>query len=187
MNSTILKTYRLADDATLADGLNWYADSRRIIRSDARRYKLPVATVAAVYAATSIRMNWQGNVTMARRWLAGDAAGLPAVKSRCYKLMELKPRSRYAAERILIGSAETPPEKIVNFYHNLLGDTNRVTVDGWAMVAAGYAVDFKSALVPKGPKYNRIVEEYREAAAYLNISPSELQAITWIVVRGKAR
>jgi len=71
--------------------------------------------------------------------------------------------------------------KVNNFYQNLLGNKNAITLDTWMARHYKHAKSFLSI-----GDYKRISKLIIRHAKRLELAPSELQAILWINVREKA-
>ena len=203
MMAAIRANYHAADAAMAADGLAWYTDAERLIAADAAEYGLPHSTVAAVYAACSINASWAANRTIARRWLqyatgrAERPSGLETVAVRCDAAVAERPESFEDAWSIVLQGGDARGSKVASFVANFHGRTDFVTVDRWAMVGAGLATAEpngkgrmtpceRHSKAPKGVKYDRIAQAYRDVAAELGIAPRDLQAVVWCHVRGAA-
>ena len=204
MAESIRSAYRSADADALAGGLSWYTDATDMIRDDADAYGLPFSTVAAIYSACSINATWAANVTIARKWLAyatGKAVrpgGLSTVIVRAEAAVSSRPETFEDAWSVVLQGADERGSKVASFVSNFHGRTDYVTIDRWAMVGAGCAATIphprkrdtvatcKHANAPKGLKYARIADAYRDVAAELGIAPRELQAAVWVAVRGSA-
>lgn len=79
--------------------------------------------------------------------------------------------------------AQVTGPKVSSFYANLCGDLQRVTIDVWAARVAGVADSDMSHL--DGNRYAHLERAYQVVAKDIGFAPAELQAICWIVVRGK--
>jgi hypothetical protein len=73
-------------------------------------------------------------------------------------------------------------KKTRSFARNITGDVHAVTVDVWAARIAGVTED-QLKLVGV---YEAVAHCYRLAAKRAGIDPQQMQAITWIVIRGSA-
>ncbi len=73
--------------------------------------------------------------------------------------------------------------KVTRFYANLCGDYQRVTCDTWAATAAGIPASMHTHIDRN--RYVHLELAYQRVSAELGFLPAELQAICWIVVRGK--
>jgi hypothetical protein len=70
------------------------------------------------------------------------------------------------------------------FAANLLGDTEAVTVDVWAIrTALGHTV--RGDEVKYAGVYDAIADAYRAAALVLGVSAPSVQAVCWVVERGR--
>jgi hypothetical protein len=69
------------------------------------------------------------------------------------------------------------------FARAIAGDPNAVVVDVWMCRAAGLGKD-----APNATEYRAIADAIRSIAATrtVNMAPATLQALLWIIVRGKA-
>ena len=73
--------------------------------------------------------------------------------------------------------------KIKNIARNLCGDTEAVTIDIWAgRVALPDHPELEKAMGRAGV-YDGLAEAYRIASSRVGVSPSTIQATTWIVAR----
>jgi hypothetical protein len=175
----IVATFERATDAMLADGADWYPAMFRIMREHAALTSLSVAQCAAIYAATSINTPWARNLALAAQAIAegGLHAGtLTMVRNKVNAIIN-------GADIDATLSADADNLKLKSFARNLSGDYDTVTVDRWAhrVATAGMRSD-----VPSGDRYRRIADAYRVAARMCNVDPATMQAVTWVVQRGKA-
>ena len=75
-------------------------------------------------------------------------------------------------ERIKTGVELSGP-KVTNFYKNLTGDWNAVTVDSWVARYFGYS----DKLTPK--QYQKCVHRIKRIARYHKVKPCQVQATAW--------
>ena len=68
------------------------------------------------------------------------------------------------------------------FAANIIGDDHAVTVDVWAARIAGIT---EEQLARVGV-YEAVAHGYRLAAKRAGITPAQMQATTWVVIRGSA-
>lgn len=208
MRDAIRRNYNAARGTDAArDGLAWYTDAERVIADDAAEYGLPHSTVATVYAVCSVDATWAANRTFARKWLdyatgRKPSANRPALRygfvtDRAEQATTERPETFEHAFGIALGKADARGSKIGSFVANFHGLEEYVTVDRWAMVGAGLATAEHNAKgrltpcaahskAPKGVKYDRIADAYRDVAAEFGIAPRDLQAVVWVAVRGSA-
>jgi len=170
--SNILAAYNAATEEQKIKGKEWYADAHALAVELAHG---DVVKGAGVIAALSANKSWSENVRLARR---AFAEGVPSGHTSA---------NLFKAERILKGDdpADVLPmgAKTGNFYMSILdpSDPYPVTVDRHAHdIAVGRTFgDADRGLSSKG-RYEAIADAYRRAGKRLGITPSELQAITWV-------
>jgi len=168
----IINAYVNATEAQKLKGRQWYpvAHDLATLLADGDTRK-----GAGVIAALSANKSWSENTKIATRALgSGKATG--HVRDALTK-----------ATRILNGADPTDVlpmgAKTGNFYRCILdpSDPEPVCVDRHAHdVAVGKAYgDAERGLSAKG-RYAALAQCYRDAAKMLGMTPSELQAITWV-------
>lgn len=171
----ITALYRQATPEQLADGLDWYQDAHSLaLALDPAN----VERAAGVIAALSPRVHWNINVKLAVRAYADGQA------SKCM------PMSANKANAILGGAdvAKTlKGPKTVAFAQVIADptDPHAVVIDRHAMsVAIGRCAtdDDYTVLGLKGV-YEQFADAYRRAARIIGVSPSQVQAVTWVVWR----
>lgn len=173
MRANIRKQYRAANENQRRAGLEWYTEGEAFVTALALQSGHTREQIAAVVAHLSPRQSWVRNKAMATELVTtGQTKGLGACISR----------ARTALDSVDPLSTLKGP-KTRSFGLNLLGRYETVTVDVWAYRAA----------VPTGNVENMGAREYREIAQayidvanYFGITPAQLQAIVWVVIRGKA-
>lgn len=173
----VLRVYEAATDEQVREGLDWYHNAHGFAASldgDARR-------AAGVIAALSPRVSWARNAELAARVYAeGRASGTLG-------------RSCRAAEAILAG---VDPLDVLNgpkvraFFLLIANpDDNRtVCIDRHAIdVAVGARLEERDrvALFPLDRRglYEKFSRCYRRAAKHLGVTPSKVQAATWVAWR----
>ena len=174
----IRDTVARATPADWSDGIDWYRTAHATACDIANVYGMDTDTAARIIAVLSPRKRWsenvQGAVAVARAW-ARDA-GIPDL-----------PGFFRANVRKAWDIANGDPDalkgpKVTRFYQNIMGDDSHVTLDVWAMRAAG-----SDDIAPRGKAhYAEIAQAYVTVAHEHGIPASALQAIAWTVVRGKA-
>lgn len=176
----IIATLMEATEVEIEAGKRWYLDANEL--SWTLQGPGGVAMAAGVIAALSPKMPWGRNKELAVRAFAdGHASGTLGHSVRC-------------ANRILGG--EDPldvlkGDKVRNFYLSIMGGTHSVTIDRHALeVYLG-----KRFLDADRPRVGKRL--YREASeAYIaaaddsvardhDLTPVQVQAITWLVWRRK--
>lgn len=172
ITSIALAAFR--DESKALHALNWYDYAGRFCADLDKDHALPQGTAAGVVAALSPLNTWESQVRFTpeiiRKGLAGEwipGAGFTSNKEK--------------AIRILCG--EKPlnvlgGDKVRNFYRNLTGDWEAVTIDRHAVNVAGWtgpAWDKR----PDNKHYHRIAFAFKSAAQSLGLAPAECQALTW--------
>ena len=161
------------------EGIRWYRDNRRMIRSVAAAHGLTRSTVAAVFAAYSINTSWKANVTVANRsivaWLAGQTLrGMDTPVALATAALDS------GNGDIILNMIGPDARKVRTFYGAFMGRSAvKPVIDRWAnYIATG------SKTVPSGKRYELVASYYIEAARRVGIRPEELQAATWTILRG---
>jgi hypothetical protein len=161
-----------ATHADLAAARAWYADARvfaeslRVIRPE---WNMVVA--ASVVSAFSPRVTWAHNKVKALEYAQG-----------------IRPRGltshNDAADRCVVeGFNGLRGPKTNAFARAIAGDDNAVVVDVWMCRAAGLGKD-----APNATEYRAIADAIRAIAGApcMMMAPATMQALLWIIVRGKA-
>lgn len=172
MRDRLLRLYEAAPGDMLEAGRLWYPTAEGVIAGMSREFAIGRPTVAAIVAVLSPQQRWRTNVASARAVLEGfprETAGYTA--------------NRVKAERLAAG--ESPlivlgGDKVTNFWANLNGSREAVTIDRWGQAAAlGFAYPHQ----PKCKRYMRIVRAYAAAALETGETPREFQSIIWQIIR----
>lgn len=209
MVSNILAVYSRANALELKEGAEWY-------RQDAWAFCLNLGWqaaaalgqlereledrhwakfVAAVTAVLSPQKEWRVNKALAYSAVMQVLAGGPVTghyKQQCDKVVKLYQyflthRGDTFNNEVVLGIISKPaPRKTRNFYLNICGVYNVVTIDGHAANICSHGlkrVSILSAKQPAGAEYDKYAAAYVEAAQQLGIAPAVLQAITWVTYR----
>ncbi len=171
----VLRTYRQATPEQIADGMTWYGEAHSLaVALDPTN----VERSAGVISALSPQLIWERNAALAiRAYGDGQASG-------CL------PDSIRKANAILNGADVATTlngAKTVAFAQVIADPTDycAVVIDRHAFdIAVGGVTDQKrrGTLGRKGV-YDLFADAYREAAHRVGISPSQMQAVTWVVWR----
>lgn len=187
MTRRILKWHDGASDADRHTGLTWYDDARAFAGTLAKGTGYSVAQVAGVIAVLSPQVDWNGNMRGAVNACAHHMAG-----QRPERIDEYSGYRANVAKawRVLDGDLDAVRgPKVEAFAAAIRGDMSHVVVDAWAIRAARDArralalyasEDEQDGIVEK----RAIAEAYRRAAALRGITPSAMQAVVWVAVRG---
>lgn len=203
--ANVLSIYREATPADVTDGRGWYRRAHDACRDVALTYlgddtPESVARVAAVYAVISPSMPWARNDKLARQAfiLAGEGASYDAIVSG---LGMMKANARKAAAIVLgadPASVVSGP-KVTPFWQRMAEAATEntgpssVVIDRHAHdVALGRVTSDRErnrSLSRKGGQWEYAMAYVRAASALRRtgeapgITPSEVQAVTWVVWR----
>lgn len=190
MTRRILAWHDRATDAERHDGMTWYDDARRFAGALAEATPYTLAQVAHVVAALSPQCTWDENMRAAALACTLHAEGRHDAEGDTLPGYVGYRANVAKAWRILDGdlSALRGP-KVTAFAGAIVGDMSHVTVDVWATRTAR---DGRRALafhawddeMPGAVEHRAIAEAYRRAAALRGITPSAMQAVVWVAVRG---
>lgn len=166
---------RVIADATpydIAQACSWYSDAERECEALAHKHEIPVAVACGVVAAWSPRMPWKRNLRVADLWLQGETGlGMGSSVVRARDVMKWG-----------ISALDKPSSpKTYNFALNLFGDTDAVTIDVHMLRAAGD--DGRDA--PTRVQYREMVAAVRRVARRWKMQPRDMQALIWIMQRGR--
>lgn len=185
----ILRAYAAADDATRERGRRWYPAARAIAAELSASYSVPLPRAIDAIAAASPRNSWAGNLADARAifelsadpLIADIDPGADGVPSPIYGLPGFVRRAHRIARGVgTLDDQFKDAPKVRAFAAAIAGDANSVVVDAWAArVACGR---HSGTVTPAS--YRRIADAYRNAAVRCGETPRDLQAITWLQVRG---
>lgn len=182
----LVKLYRSASPNQIAAGHRWYRDAKELTIELARHSNYSEEQVAGVIAVLSPRLRWPKNVRAAGAAVAGSP-----------KPAGIMGPSWDKAQAVLQGDMTAiRGQKVTAFWHNILGDPNKVTVDSWATRAAmgwnkngkwlsgGKNEDFVGHYTES--HYDEIQDAYLAAATICGVAPADFQAVCWVVIRGRS-
>ena len=166
----IVSLYLSGTDAQRDRGRAWYPTARRKCAAIARQNGSTTARVAAVLAITSPDAQLVTNLRWAREW-----AERPGTKVGRYPtLMGAKCWRAWTATR---PSEWVTGDKVRPFYNAIMGDTDALVLDRWAL---RLATGSDSTGAPNRRKAELL---YRDAADELGENLRDLQAIVWTIGR----
>lgn len=179
MSRNILAVYSRATAEETARGNAWYPTAARGCEVWSQAHGIDARTVASVIAALSPQCEWTMNLRHALNMLSGD--NLPiAGPSQPLQANVRKARAILADRALSPDAYFIEGFKVKAFARNLQGDLQAVTVDTHAGqialndVSATPRLDHLSTYAP-------FADAYRKAARLLNMPPSAVQAVSWLV------
>ena len=186
----VLAVYQLANTADVVQGTAWYRDANIIASRLARKYEISERQAIGVIAALSPRNKWERNVADAEnliRVFTSDPESVDSVKVCTFgrnkaKAIEILQLSEPVREEQVLGILSGP--KLQEFYGCIIGVHDEVCIDGHAYsIWAGDRITL--ANVPNiGKKLReKIKVAYCRAAQEVDVTPAQMQAITWCAWR----
>jgi len=147
---------------------NWYEQSRAKIKEQyGSDWKLFTGLIAATSAHTSLK----GNVCLAKKAYEQIKEGK--------ELTGFMGNHVQAIKSVLV-TGRPQGVKCRNFYQNLVGNENCVTVDLW-MTRKYLGKDS-----PTAKQYAQIERRIRAEAKLFGMSPAQYQAEQWVKLRGRS-
>ena len=147
----------------------WYSEAREFAEGLRPMTGWSLEVAASVVSAFSPRVTWAHNKSKALQYAQGiTPKGL---------------RSHVAAADRCVADGFNGLRglKTNAFARAIAGDNDAVVVDVWMCRAAGLGKD-----APNKREYREIANAVREVAAAYNMEPATMQALLWIIIRGKA-
>lgn len=180
----IIEAWNAASAEDLSAGRAWYSRAQAYAHELSIIHKMPLERVAAVIACLSPRAHWHVNLTWAGQMIEaaakGEACPLVSTTDNRAKAWAFATGQAAAVPNAPEFGAHAP--KVRRFFANIMGDELSVTVDVWAArVAEG-----RTGPAPAGGRYQAIEAAYQSAASIVEASPRDVQAATWVAVRGRA-
>lgn len=169
---TLVSLYEKASPCVRRRGRAWYPEANRQLREIAARNECPLSHAVAVFTIVSPA----AQLVTALRWteeiLAGERIGGRYPNAQAPRI-EAATSTRYPVTRI------TGP-KVNAFYRAIMGDTDALVLDRWAIRAAGHP-----NLYSRVPRWllRELDSGYRAAASACGETVRAFQAIVWIVCR----
>ena len=154
----------------IAQGVGWYDEVTQYAYGLADEYDTTLEVVAGIIAAFSPRQSWKRNKELTELFLQGKPT--PGLG-----------QSRVNANAVMRqGIPALHGPKTNAFARNIAGDTDAVTIDTHMVRAAG--IDGREAPTPK--QYREMVAAVRRLARRWKMQPRDMQALIWIMQRGRA-
>jgi hypothetical protein len=166
-------------DAAIEQGKEWYPNAWSICKQFGKSYDVSPERVAAILAVTSPRARWSKNVE-ATLSILQDMHRPEYKRMPSYGILR-----KNAAKGMLIAndryySRHVTGPKVTDFYLNILGHTEFITVDSIMSKAAGYGSDVNTRI------RSDVRDAVRTLSDVLGMTPRDTQAAVWIAYRGSA-
>ena len=187
--ANIRRTLESATPSQIQRGMRWYREfSAACLESAAKagflagRNATRRQTIIGIAAAFSIQRSPNCNLATLHRFVVDMLAGYSKPqRGKCWHTPQQDAKALAIWNGTDPSDALTGPKESA-FYANILGDPEHVTVDGHAYaIWTGQRITTNKISVPsKGPQRAACIEDYRSVAAEYGITPSDVQAITWV-------
>lgn len=165
--------YTRASQDTLELGITWYARHRADLVVVAKKYHIPLASIAATVAVLSPGVMWDLVIKHLDEFIE-TGKGMPGYGKNLEK-----------GKRALTGDLTViRGVKVQAFYDNLVNPySQRVTIDRWAYRAwlGDYAYMPKSSEIAR--VYTQVESDYKTFAESLGLQPCAFQAVVWVQVQ----
>jgi hypothetical protein len=175
--NTIVAAFHAATPGQIIEGMVWYGTAQNLVYVLSEVSQYTVDQVACAMSQLSPRLRWSQNVDAVERLvctgkLPGYVMSGPGRRAG-QALRAADPFATFGKKAL----------KTQSFARNIMGDENAVTVDVW--IARLVGVDERQLKL--AGVYEGIAHCFRLAAKRIGgITPAQLQAVVWIVVRGSA-
>lgn len=179
----LLRKYDAADTDTLLAGINWYPRATAICQHLADGSGFSLEQVTAIMAVLSPRLHWSDNVRDTE--LVIDVATDPEASYPVFRALGANVEKAW-----LICNGASPESvvsgpKVEQFWRNLQGDQDALTLDEHAVSAAGMSFSGNSGYLRVKDRAT-LQKAYARAARKRDVSTAVMQATVWIVQRGAA-
>ncbi len=183
----IVSTFARGTDEQIDAGLVWYPNAMQEAFRVSEECGITIDTAAHIIAVLSPSVSWGNQVNYTIPFVRAVQHGADAygVKAPFYGANKVK------AARILDGDySALQGVKVEAFYRNISGTTDVATIDRHALrVALGRDAspsECSALLRKKSEARLEVIAAYHLAAARLGYDVASVQAVTWVIFRGKA-
>ena len=181
--TTANKFYSVLDefgiDEALGMGVNWYPDAWKYCLDVSKDYPITAQRVAAIIAVTSPRARWSKNVEATYK-IVEDSFKPEHKRRGSYGILGANALKGMTVANERYYSKHVTGPKVTNFYLNIIGHEDPITVDSIMAYAAGFGNNISSTV------RDEIEKGVRSIAQVFSISNRDAQAAIWIAYRGSA-
>lgn len=181
--TTANKFYNVLDsfgiDDAVSMGQAWYPNAWQYCLDVSKDYDVTPQRVAAILAVTSPRARWSSNVSATYK-IVEDSFKPDHMRRSSYGILGANVRKGFTVANSRYYSKHVTGPKVGNFYLNIIGHQNVITVDSIMAYAAGFGNDISNAV------RDEIEKGVRNIAQVFGISNRDAQAAIWIAYRGSA-
>lgn len=181
--TTANKFYSVLDEFGIDDAISmgqaWYPEAWQYCLDVSKDYNITPQRVAAILAVTSPRARWSSNVSATYK-IVEDSFKPDHMRRSSYGILGANVRKGFTVANSRYYSRHVTGPKVGNFYLNIIGHKDPITVDSIMAYAAGFGND-----ITKSVREN-IETGVRHIAQVFDISNRDAQAAIWIAYRGSA-
>lgn len=167
---------------TIDNGMKWYDDANKYCQNISDSYSVSIELVASVVAALSPRNRWSRNLIDAENVISHffkgtDLKSVGTFGKMLQKAVLLCNESLKHDERLSILNGR----KIQSFYSNILGHSDKVTIDTWIDLAySGKYKPTKKRANLTLTRYKKIENDLLKLSKKYKVEAYRLQAIIWL-------
>ena len=181
--TTANKFYNVLDefgiDEAVKMGQAWYPEAWQYCLDVSKDYPITPQRVAAILAVTSPRARWSKNVEATYK-IVEDSFKPQHKRRSSYGILGANAMKGLIVANDRYYSRHVTGPKVSNFYLNIVGHKDPITVDSIMAYAAGFGNDISNTV------RNEIEKGVRNIAQVFGISNRDAQAAIWIAYRGSA-
>ena len=174
------KTFNLASECEVEQGMQWYSEARQFSRDMANLANRSREQVAQLISLFSPKKEWTQNMREVQAFILEEIYGIPYDKG--YFMTK---RSMSEARDILHTDYRIPFKrtKTYSFADNIADrDSKEITIDRHAIKVA-YGTESSKEILITDKRYRQAREAYAIVAEQHGLKGYELQAITWLTYK----
>jgi hypothetical protein len=185
MVKNVLYIYTTASIEDTSEGMRWYSEAFDYCKNLSNVYDIEIERVVALVSVISPGLIWGGNCTIPEQIIDLWTRGVPYDEWVGFSIW---PKNLQKAEQILNGNMSVMQgDKVKNFFANIMGETEPVTIDRWAIRCCFDDPHIQGdKIAPSGKQvYNALADVYKEVASIVGHEAPDVQAVVWTVYRYK--